>query len=528
MGNWVNAGSLEDLSARGRRVFKAGGRQLLLIKAGDRIVACNNRCPHEGYPLSEGTLGGGASGDACTLTCNWHNWKFDLASGEALVGGDKLRLYPVDVRDGRILVDVSDPPATEMQARAIAQLLAAVEDDDRGRIARELARFLKAGGDPMAGLRAVVAARADRHEYGMAHGFAAMADWIGLHRNASDDARGLVALSETVSHVAWDTLRQPAKPFAADSRPWRLEGFLDAMEREQEDLAGSYVRGALAATLPLAELQRAFGRAALSHYQDYGHSAIYTVKAFELIGLLGTEAAEPVLLSLVRSIVHANREDRIPEFRSYAPALARWEAAVRRPGLEPGDFLHLSVPATLERLLELGGDPADRYRILLAASAMAMLRFDLSVSVHFDKPVSHNVGWLDFTHMLTFANAVRRMCDEDPTLWPQALLQMGCFLGRVAPFIGRDADAGWAVGDIGDFLSRERAQLHDHGIRDPIFSCHRVKVLSAVAEEIAWVGQGPLADVLAAATNRYLNTELKQHHGLRMATQALAFVGAEG
>jgi hypothetical protein len=55
-----------------------------------------------------------------------------------------------------------------------------------------------------------------------------------------------------------------------------------------------------------------------------------------------------------------------------------------------------------------------------------------------------------------------------------------------------------------------------------------VKVLSAVAEEIAWVGQGPLADVLAAATNRYLNTELKQHHGLRMAMQALAFVGAEG
>ena len=159
---------------------------------------------------------------------------------------------------------------------------------------------------------------------------------------------------------------------------------------------------------------------------------------------------------------------------------------------------------------------------------MAMLRFDLSVSVHVDKPVSHNVGWLDFTHMLTFANAVRRICAEDPTLWPQALLQMGCFLGRVSPFIGRDADAGWAVGDIGAFLARERSQLHDHGIRDPIFSCHRVKVLSAVAEEIAWVGPGPLADVLAAATNRYLNTELKQHHGLRMATQALAFVGAEG
>lgn len=528
MENWVDAGRIEDLSARGRRVFKSGSRQLLLIKAGDRIVACNNRCPHEGYPLSEGTLGGGAPGEACTLTCNWHNWKFDLTSGEALVGGDTLRLYPVEVRDGRVFVDVSDPPATEMQARAIAQLLAAVEDEDRGRIARDLARFLKAGGDPMAALRAVVAARADRHEYGMAHGFAAMPDWIALHRYAADDARRLVALAEPVSHVAWDTLRQPAMPFASDSRSWCLEDFLDAMEREQEDVAASYVRGALAARVSLDDLRRAFGRAALSHYQDYGHSAIYTVKAFELIGLLGVEVAAPILLSLVRSIVYANREDRIPEFRSYAPALARWEGAARRPGLAPGDFLHLPVPATLERVLELEGEPADRYRVLLAASAMAMLRFDLSVSVHVDKPVSHNVGWLDFTHMLTFANAVRRICAEDPTLWPQALLQMGCFLGRVSPFIGRDADAGWAVGDIGAFLARERSQLHDHGIRDPIFSCHRVKVLFAVAEEIASAGHGPLAELLAAATNRYLNTGLKQHHGLRMATQALAFVGAEG
>ena len=115
MENWVDAGSLEELSARGRRVFKAGGRQLLLIKAGDRIVACNNRCPHQGYPLSEGTLSEARSGEACTLTCNWHNWKFDLSSGEALVGGDTLRLYPVDVREGRVFVDVSDPPQADLR-----------------------------------------------------------------------------------------------------------------------------------------------------------------------------------------------------------------------------------------------------------------------------------------------------------------------------------------------------------------------------------------------------------------------------
>jgi len=528
MENWVDAGSLEELSARGRRVFKAGGRQLLLIKAGDRIVACNNRCPHQGYPLSEGTLSEARPGEACTLTCNWHNWKFDLSSGEALVGGDTLRLYPVDVREGRVFVDVSDPPQADLQARAITQLLAAVEDDDRGRIARDLARFLKADGDPMVALQAVVVARADRHEYGMDHAYGAMPDWIALHMAARDDVRRIVALSETISHVAWDTLRQPVIAFTTESRPWNLAGFLDAVENEQEQLAASFIRGALASRVPLAALRRAFGRAALAHYQDYGHAAIFVVKGFQLVNLLGAGSVEAVLLALVRRLVYANREDKIPEFRSYAPALARWDGRVRKDGLGPEAFLHQPVPVTLERVLELGGEPEAGYRVLLAASAMAMLRYDLSVDEHVDKPVSHNVGWLDFTHMLTFGNAVRQLSADDPALWPQALLQMGCFLGRVSPFMTREAAPGWGVGDIDAFLALERERLHDHGLRDPIFSSHRLKVLAAVAEEIAWAGRGPLADLLAAATNRYLNTGIKQHHGLRMATQALAFVAAEG
>jgi nitrite reductase/ring-hydroxylating ferredoxin subunit len=183
MANWVDGGDVSGLQARGRRVFKAGKRQILLVQAGDRIVACNNRCPHEGYPLSEGTLA-----DGCTLTCNWHNWKFDLASGDTLVGGDRLQLYPVEVRDGRILVDVSDVPAAQRQAKALANLAEAVEDDEYDRMAREVARFLRAGGDPHEPLRQAIITRAARFEYGMTHAFAAAADWLEIYDGASADA----------------------------------------------------------------------------------------------------------------------------------------------------------------------------------------------------------------------------------------------------------------------------------------------------------------------------------------------------
>ena len=90
---WVGALPLAELEAKGRAVVKRAGKQVALFvtRAGVRAIA--NRCPHEGYPLSEGTLAepsGAGTGDACTLTCNWHNWKFDLETGEEASGGEEL------------------------------------------------------------------------------------------------------------------------------------------------------------------------------------------------------------------------------------------------------------------------------------------------------------------------------------------------------------------------------------------------------------------------------------------------------
>ena len=86
-------------------LVRVEGRQIALFDTEQGILACDNRCPHEGYPLSEGSVAG-----ECILTCNWHNWKFNLESGDNLYGGDKLRSYPVDVRGDEVWVDLSEPP----------------------------------------------------------------------------------------------------------------------------------------------------------------------------------------------------------------------------------------------------------------------------------------------------------------------------------------------------------------------------------------------------------------------------------
>lgn len=523
MAQWVEAGVLSDIEGKGRKLFKAGGKQILLVSKEGKLFASNNRCPHEGYPLSEGTLA-----DGCTLTCNWHNWKFNLESGETLVGGDRLRRYPVEVRGGRVFVDVADAPAGERQARALANLDDAVSDNDYDRMAREIARFMKAGGDPLEPLRHTIIARADRFEYGMTHAFAAAADWIDLYGAAPGDGEKLVALVEPIAHIAWDTLREDAFPYPDETQPWNADAFLKAIEFEDEVAAMARLNGALSLQpLPLEPLRQALATAALAHYQDFGHSVIYTVKAFELIDKLGAALAGPLLRSLVRSIIYSSREDKIPEFRHYGAALKNWG---ERPRVDytAEDLVGQSVPATLDRIVTLNGDHKAMYRTLLEASALAMLRFDTGVDLQVDKPVSHNVRWLDFTHMLTFGNCIRRLCMAYPSLWPQALLQMGCFLGRNAPFLMKEPDETFSVGDRVGFFKQEQIALYDHGIREPIYACHRVKVLAAVEEEVAWLGDGRAADRVLAATNRYLHGRIKYHHALRFALQSLSFVDAEG
>ncbi|MYE59606.1 MAG: Rieske 2Fe-2S domain-containing protein, partial [Alphaproteobacteria bacterium] len=53
---WTRAVSVEELRRKGRTVFRLDGRQIALFDTAKGIRACNNRCPHEGYPLREGTL----------------------------------------------------------------------------------------------------------------------------------------------------------------------------------------------------------------------------------------------------------------------------------------------------------------------------------------------------------------------------------------------------------------------------------------------------------------------------------------
>jgi nitrite reductase/ring-hydroxylating ferredoxin subunit len=522
---WIDVADLAALLAAGRMVVRVEGRQILLIDTDHGLFATANRCPHEGYPLSEGTLQG------CTLTCNWHNWKFDLESGETLVGGDKLPRYPLRVEAGRVWLDITSPPVAEQTAAVLAGLVQALEDRDQQRLVRETARLGRIGADPADAVRRALAWAHDRLEYGTTHAFAAAADWLRL---ADDETLGadarLMALGEILGHIADDVAGAgPDFAFTRETRPWDAAGFLGAIEAEDEAGAAALLKGALAAADWPEDLPAALFGAGLAHYADFGHSLIYVAQALRLIERLGHGSAEPVLLSLVRSLVYARREDLLPEFRDYRPRLDAWWASDdRAPPLDPTALSRSSARQAMATVAGWGPvhPPRAIFEVLVETVAWQMLHANEPLFDSADQKLSDNVGWLDFTHGLTFAAAGLDAVRADHSLWPALLLQLACFIGRNSRYVDPEFAAGeWRVADRRAFRDQAIRRVVGHGEGRFIHSAHLAKTLFAAIELADAVPDA--APTVLAATRRFLEAPIRARYPLRTARQMLAFVAEE-
>ncbi|WP_116084451.1 FAD-dependent oxidoreductase [Tropicimonas sp. IMCC34011] len=97
-------GSLQSIEENTPVKADAGGTDILIIRRGDEVTALAHACPHFGLPLSKGYL------DGDRLICAFHHACFDVGTGKQTEppGHGDLRRYEVEVRDGRVLVEVED------------------------------------------------------------------------------------------------------------------------------------------------------------------------------------------------------------------------------------------------------------------------------------------------------------------------------------------------------------------------------------------------------------------------------------
>lgn len=95
-GRWVSA-----VKHSPAWTIKHNGRQYAVFDLDGELQVTDAGCPHNGGPLVDGVVRGGA------VTCPLHRYCFDLRTGECrTAAGYQLRKYPVLSRDGRLFAEL--------------------------------------------------------------------------------------------------------------------------------------------------------------------------------------------------------------------------------------------------------------------------------------------------------------------------------------------------------------------------------------------------------------------------------------
>ena len=102
---WIRITNCENIPLREGRSVKVGGHDIAVFNFGDRFLAVENRCPHNGGPLADGIVSG------TTVVCPLHAWKVDLECGEVRKPSDAaacVRTFRTCVEEGVVLLQASD------------------------------------------------------------------------------------------------------------------------------------------------------------------------------------------------------------------------------------------------------------------------------------------------------------------------------------------------------------------------------------------------------------------------------------
>lgn len=102
---WARITHCENIPLREGRTVKVGAREIALFNLGDRFLAVENRCPHQGGPLADGIVFG------LTVVCPLHAWKINLEGGSVVKPADSsacVRTFETRIENGVVLLNIAD------------------------------------------------------------------------------------------------------------------------------------------------------------------------------------------------------------------------------------------------------------------------------------------------------------------------------------------------------------------------------------------------------------------------------------
>ena len=113
---WYKVLDEEDLVEGRVKTVVAKHKSLCITHFQGKFAALDNKCPHQGGPMGEGSIENGM------LRCPWHGWDFHPSTGKAPGGfDDGIETFPVEVKDNGVYVGLEEE---EAHIRTVADTMA--------------------------------------------------------------------------------------------------------------------------------------------------------------------------------------------------------------------------------------------------------------------------------------------------------------------------------------------------------------------------------------------------------------------
>jgi nitrite reductase/ring-hydroxylating ferredoxin subunit len=419
-------GSLDDLRTKGCLTGKAGQRPVCVFWHDDRAYAVDDRCPHLGFPLHQGTVENGL------LTCHWHHARFDLVSGSTLdPWADDVRAYPIEIDDDGIVHVVVGPDPDHVDH--LRQRLAdGLEQGLTLVTSKAVLGLLEAGVEPAQIVRSGVEFGTKYRGSGWGTGLTVLAAMANLLETLDPDDRPL-ALVHGLAFVSRDTRGQPPRfplaPLGGDGvGVARLAAwFRRLVETRSEDGAERALVTAVATGADSVDVEAMVMAAITDHvFIDEGHAIDFANKALETVGALGWETAGSVLPTLVPVVARARRHEEdgawrhphdlvalLDEVYADLPVLLEKGRAAAGSFTDVKDLAWqvleddpVAVVEALNAAVAGGASPEQLGRAVAYAAALRVTRFH----------VSNDFGdWDVVHHGFTAANALHQALRRAPT-----------------------------------------------------------------------------------------------------------------
>jgi nitrite reductase/ring-hydroxylating ferredoxin subunit len=527
----VMVGRAEELT--GPKVVSGGRHGIVVFPSEGDFFAVDNRCPHMGFPLHQGSVCDGI------LTCHWHHARFDLASGGTFdPWADDVRAYDTVVEDGVVYVDPKPRPV-DVIARQKGRLRDGLEQDINLVMVKSILALIESGAPREDVVQVIAEFGSAYRDAGWRSGMTILAAMDNL-LDQLDHGDQVLGLYHGAVNVAADCAGQPPR-FQLDPLPQadvpldRIKSwFRQFIEVRDRDGAERALLSAIESGATPDQLADILFAAATDHvYLDGGHTLDFINKSTEMLDSIGWSQSGSVLPSLIPVLAMSRRSEEINSWRHpvdlismMEPVYARLPELVGRQDTgQWDDFDGLAatllgddpdaIMSSIVTALESGAGLTRISQVLTYAAAVRVAKFHTS---------NEFADWISVLHTFTYCNALHQGLKRAPSpelargvLHGAARIYLDRFLNMPSARLPERRNADGEPTDPDELLDRLQDHLNrEQQVNESALTLHRYLSLGyEPAPLIATLGHTLLREDAEFHSYQMLEAGVALFHELR-------------